>query len=52
MTLEMIKQALELLIESGNTHELRILDAEMQGTVAGYFNDINSMADKAEKYSG
>lgn len=47
-----IRAALDLLVEPGAVHELRILDVEHEGTVSGYFDDLDAMAEAAARYDG
>lgn len=51
MNLKQIREALEILVKKGDVHELRILKAEHQGVVSGYFNDLDKMAASADKYN-
>lgn len=46
-----IRRALEVLVEPGTTAELRALNTP-RGTVSGYFNDLDSMADAAARCDG
>ncbi|MFH1472454.1 MAG: hypothetical protein ABIF85_06140 [Nanoarchaeota archaeon] len=51
MTEQEIKKTLDYLFEKGDVVELRILGAEHQGVVSGYFNDFDALAKSADKYS-
>jgi hypothetical protein len=52
MSLEEIKKALSILVEPGSVRELRILNTQYEGTVSGYFSDMDKLAEEALKYSG
>ncbi len=47
-----IRKALTLLCEPGEVAELRILHTGRTGTVSGYFNDVEAMAQAAAQWSG
>jgi hypothetical protein len=47
-----IRTGLRLLLAPGNVYELRIPKAGRFGTVSGYFDDLEAMADAAESWSG
>jgi hypothetical protein len=47
-----IRRAIELLVKLGDVHELRVLEAGRDGTVSGYFNDLNKLATAAAHWSG
>jgi hypothetical protein len=47
-----ILQALQLLHKPGDVIELRIPDAGKAGTVGGYFNNFDKLADTALTWSG
>ena len=47
-----INQALNLLIPKNAVVELRIPNVPRQGTVSGYFNDMNKLVEEASRWSG
>lgn len=49
--IEMIRRALHLLIQPGAVCELRVPHTQ-RGTVSGYFNDLDRLAEVAAKMSG
>ncbi len=50
---DQIRQALSLLIQPGDVHELRILTNDYRhGNVSGYFNDLDQMAEAAARWDG
>jgi hypothetical protein len=44
--------ALELLLRPGDVYELRVLETERDGTVSGYFNDLDVLAEESARWSG
>lgn len=49
---DMIRRALDVLPESGQVVELRVLNTGRTGTVSGYFDDMDALATEAAKWSG
>lgn len=47
-----VADALRVLTEPGQVVELRILNAPRVGTVSGYFDDPEKLADAAARWSG
>src|SRR5262245_17602011 len=47
-----IQRALGVLLEPGTVHELRILGVPRAGTVSGYFDDFDMLADAAARHDG
>ncbi len=49
---ERIRAAMALILEPGQVHEIRILHAGRAGTVSGYFDSIDKLAEAAARWDG